>query len=161
MRSKDALLAVLAAMLLVSASFAAYEYSQLTAIESAAGARSAAETVYNLPGVAIEVSCCPKISSALIVGDYYFAASEVSPVPSRTVNGTVYPPADGVMLSLEVHELSSPGNVQDAGFAWYGSFNGSAPLPAHRVLFGGGVVLDWYTLAGLLYMHVETAPTGG
>lgn len=161
MRSKDAVIAALAAMLLVSASLATYEYSLLTAAESAAGARSAAETVYNLPGVAIEVSCCPKISSAFIVGNYYFAASEISPIPSSTVNGTVYPPGDGVLLRLEVHELSNPGNVQEAGFAWYGSFNDSVPIPAHRALFGGGVVLDWYTLAGLLYMHVETAPGAG
>jgi hypothetical protein len=157
-KPKDAVIAVLAVMLLISAAFGAYEYSTLQAAQSAANEKSAAETVYNLQGVAIEVSCCPRISSGFVVGNYYFAASEISPIPARTINGTLYPRANGTLLSLQVHPLSNPTDVEGAGFAWYGFYNVSVPFPGRQSLFGGGVVLQWYVLAGLLYLHVETTP---
>ena len=155
-RASRNLVVVMVVLLTISASIAVYEYAQAEEASSTLSAiRAQGEIVYNLPGVAIPVVCCPKISSSFIIGDYSFATSEVSPVPSAKVNGVAKPAAPGVQLIILASPLGQSTETQNATFSWYGSFNESVPYPSHSDLFGGRVDFYWYVEGGLLFMHVE------
>lgn len=146
--------AVLAVLLVGAASLAALEYSRAGGLESSLGAlRAQGEIVYNLPGVAIPVVCCPKITSSFTVGNYSFTTSEVSPVPPATAGGETRP---GVQLVLTAAPLGRPSEGQTTAFSWYGQFNETVPFPSHSDLFGGKVDIYWYVESGLLFVHVET-----
>ena len=137
---------------------AAVEYFRIQSLNGqVSGEQSEAEVVYNLQGVAIPVICCPNLASSIVVGQFLFKDSSISPVSPYTVNGTRYPGGDGVMLLFEVSPLSSPSDVQNASFVWNGEYNESVPFPAYSAIFGGDVDFHWYLLDGLLFMHVETS----
>jgi hypothetical protein len=157
-RSMNPAIALLVVGLLVLAAVSTLEYTKIQALnDQVAGEQSQAEVVYNLQGVAIPVICCPDLASSIVVGQYLFKDSSISPVSAYRVNGTEYPGGNGVMLLFEVAPLSAPSDIENATFVWSASYNGSVPFPANSSIFGGMVEFHWYVLDGLLFMHVETA----
>ena len=100
--------------------------------------------------------CCPKLVTSFIIGNYSFFDSSISPPNSITVNGTTLSFKSGIELQVMVSPVGDSGDVQTLGFVWPNQFNESAPTPANADLFGDTVVFHWYTLADVLYMHVET-----
>ncbi len=157
MQPRDGVTAALVIGILVLATFSAFEYTTIQSLEGQmAREASVAEIVYNIPGVAIPVPCCPRLSASIVVGQYLFNDSTFSPVSAFTAKGVSYPAENGVMLLFKVAPLSAPNDIENATFVWANSFNESAPIPSNSSIFGGSVDFHWYTLGGLLYMHIET-----
>jgi len=158
MRPGRVVVAVFLAAILILAVIAAVEYERIQSLDGQlSSGETQAEVVYNLPGVAIPVICCPDLASSIVVGSYLLTDSSITPYSSFIVNGTTYPGANGVMLFFKVSPLSSPDDVQNASFVWSDTFNGSAPFPTYSSIFGGSVDFHWYVLDGLLFMHVQTS----
>lgn len=160
-RRRNTLAAALAVLFLISAVAAVYEYSAVQSLNDQTRDEkrltNAAEVVYNIPGVAIPITCCPSLESIITVGQYVFNSSDFAPITPFYINGTRYPGSDGTMLLFEVARLSAPTVMQNASFIWRGTFNESVPFPGNSSIFDGHVVFHWYLSQGILFMHIQTA----
>lgn len=137
---------------------ALYEYSVAQGLSAKIhDEEKLAQVVYNIPGVAISITCCPSLESNIAVGGYIFNSSDFAPITPFFINGTRYAGSDGTMLLFEVASLTSPTAIQNASFIWRGSFNESVPFPENYSIFGGHVLFHWYVSQGDLFMHVETS----
>lgn len=156
-RRRNGLVVLLSIMLLVSAVAAAYEYTVIQSLNGQIQLESSlAEVVYNLPGVAIPVPCCPRLSGGIVVGQYLLNSSDIFPMPPFAIDGTDYRGGNGAMLLFDVAPLAQPRSMQNATFIWRGTFNESDPFPVNSSIFSGHADFHWYVLDGLLYVHIET-----
>ncbi|HXW37818.1 MAG TPA: hypothetical protein VEJ36_07960 [Nitrososphaerales archaeon] len=158
MKRKDLIIVCLFVATLALGIVSAVEYSTIKAAGTgvALATDDGIEVIYNLPGVAIPVPCCPKLVSIFVLGDYLFRDSSEAPPPPLVANGTTINFSSGVALELTVSALGNSSGGQTTEFVWPGQFNESVPTPADASALGGIVVYHWYTLDGLLYLHIET-----
>jgi hypothetical protein len=157
-RRRNKLAAIMTIAFLISAVVAVYEYTVTQDLTRQIQQREqVAIVVYNIPGVAIPVVCCPRFTGSIAVGDYLFNSSDSTPLSDFYINGTRYPGGDGTMLLFEVASFSAPTTIENASFIWRGTFNESTPFPMDSSIFGGHVVFHWYVDQELLYVHIQTA----